>query len=271
MAVCVEKMAAGDRRCAGRSAAVRCGVSLVRRAARPAGCGRMEAMLISPRGEARPRLARGARRSLAWPRCTSARCLSAPARPAASGYVRRAGRSAASPAAAGTGASAGADGARGIGGHRARTARPTLHWQACTGQLAGLECASLQVPLNYADPGGRKITLALSMVPATAPAAAAAGRAARQPGRPGRARPVARGRGRVRGQPAGARPTTTSWASTRAASAAPARAELRPELLRRGAAGLHPGERGGRAGADQPGEGLRGRVREAVRLVPAVR
>jgi pimeloyl-ACP methyl ester carboxylesterase len=61
----------------------------------------------------------------------------------------------------------------------------TLHWQACTGQLAGLECASLQVPLNYADPGGRKITLALSMVPATAPAASQQGVMLVNPGGPG--------------------------------------------------------------------------------------
>src|SRR6202044_2591689 len=47
----------------------------------------------------------------------------------------------------------------------------TLHWSKCGGSLSGSECASLAVPRNYADPGGRKITLALSMIPATAPAA----------------------------------------------------------------------------------------------------
>ena len=36
-----------------------------------------------------------------------------------------------------------------------------LRWSACGKQLAGMECASLQVPLNYADPGGRKIAIAL--------------------------------------------------------------------------------------------------------------
>ena len=61
----------------------------------------------------------------------------------------------------------------------------TLHWQACTGQLAGMQCASLQVPLNYADPGGRKITLALSMVPATAPASQQQGVMLVNPGGPG--------------------------------------------------------------------------------------
>jgi pimeloyl-ACP methyl ester carboxylesterase len=60
-----------------------------------------------------------------------------------------------------------------------------LHWQACTGQLTGLQCASLQVPLNYADPGGRKITIALSMVPATAPRAEQQGVMLVNPGGPG--------------------------------------------------------------------------------------
>ena len=60
-----------------------------------------------------------------------------------------------------------------------------LDWKPCTGQLSGLQCASLQVPLNYADPGGRKITLALSMVPATAPAAQRQGVMFVNPGGPG--------------------------------------------------------------------------------------
>jgi pimeloyl-ACP methyl ester carboxylesterase len=60
-----------------------------------------------------------------------------------------------------------------------------LHWRSCGGQLAGLQCASLQVPLNYADPGGRKITLALSMVPATAPPAQQQGVMLVNPGGPG--------------------------------------------------------------------------------------
>jgi pimeloyl-ACP methyl ester carboxylesterase len=61
----------------------------------------------------------------------------------------------------------------------------SLHWTPCTGQLSGMECASLKVPLNYADPGGRKITLALSMVPATAPAAQQQGVMLVNPGGPG--------------------------------------------------------------------------------------
>ena len=61
----------------------------------------------------------------------------------------------------------------------------TLHWQACTGQPVGLECSSLQVPLNYADPAGRKITLALSMAPATAPVSQQQGVLLVNPGGPG--------------------------------------------------------------------------------------
>jgi pimeloyl-ACP methyl ester carboxylesterase len=60
-----------------------------------------------------------------------------------------------------------------------------LHWTQCGGQLTGLECATLAVPLNYADPGGRKITLALSMMPATAPAARQQGVLLVNPGGPG--------------------------------------------------------------------------------------
>jgi pimeloyl-ACP methyl ester carboxylesterase len=60
-----------------------------------------------------------------------------------------------------------------------------LHWSACTGQLSGMQCGSLQVPVNYADPNGRKITLALSMVPATAPKSQQQGVLLVNPGGPG--------------------------------------------------------------------------------------
>jgi pimeloyl-ACP methyl ester carboxylesterase len=60
-----------------------------------------------------------------------------------------------------------------------------LNWKACTGDLAGVQCASLPVPLNYADPGGRKITIALSMLPATAPVAQQQGVMLVNPGGPG--------------------------------------------------------------------------------------
>ncbi len=63
--------------------------------------------------------------------------------------------------------------------------KSALHWSACTGSLAPAECTSLAVPLNYADPGGRKITLALSMIPATAPVAKQQGVLLVNPGGPG--------------------------------------------------------------------------------------
>ncbi len=97
----------------------------------------------------------------------------------------------ASPAGSGSsGSSASPAGSGAAGGDGAGTtavvpAASTLHWSQCSGQLAGLECATLSVPLNYADPGGRKITLALSMMPATAPAARQQGVLLVNPGGPG--------------------------------------------------------------------------------------
>ena len=64
-------------------------------------------------------------------------------------------------------------------------AASTLHWQPCGGQLAGMECTSMQVPLNSADPNGRKISIALSMVPATAPRSQQQGVLFVNPGGPG--------------------------------------------------------------------------------------
>jgi pimeloyl-ACP methyl ester carboxylesterase len=64
----------------------------------------------------------------------------------------------------------------------------TLHWHSCPGQLAeqGVpDCTMLSVPLNYADPGGRHISLALDMVPATAPASQQQGVLLVNPGGPG--------------------------------------------------------------------------------------
>jgi pimeloyl-ACP methyl ester carboxylesterase len=45
----------------------------------------------------------------------------------------------------------------------------SLNWGACTGTLrgSGLQCATLPVPLDYADPAGAKIELALDRVQAT--------------------------------------------------------------------------------------------------------
>jgi len=45
---------------------------------------------------------------------------------------------------------------------------PRLRWHRCAAQPAPLRCARLRVPLDYRRPAGRKITLALSEVPATA-------------------------------------------------------------------------------------------------------
>ena len=63
-------------------------------------------------------------------------------------------------------------------------ARSTLRWHPCADKLAP-ECATLSVPLNYADPGGRHIQLALNMVPATAPKSQQQGILLINPGGPG--------------------------------------------------------------------------------------
>jgi pimeloyl-ACP methyl ester carboxylesterase len=67
-------------------------------------------------------------------------------------------------------------------------AHSTLQWHRCTGTLAqeGVpDCATLSVPLNYADPGGKHISLALDMIPATAPASQQQGIMLVNPGGPG--------------------------------------------------------------------------------------
>jgi pimeloyl-ACP methyl ester carboxylesterase len=64
----------------------------------------------------------------------------------------------------------------------------TLHWHSCSGLTAqtGIrDCTMLSVPLDYADPGGRHISLALDMVPATAPASQQQGILLVNPGGPG--------------------------------------------------------------------------------------
>jgi len=60
-----------------------------------------------------------------------------------------------------------------------------LGWHPCTVGGASLQCATLAVPLDYRHPNGRKITLALSMVPATAPADQRQGDLLVNPGGPG--------------------------------------------------------------------------------------
>lgn len=55
-----------------------------------------------------------------------------------------------------------------------RAAASTLQWTTCQSarlRAAGAECATLAVPLDYARPGGRQITLALSRVQHTSSAA----------------------------------------------------------------------------------------------------
>jgi len=67
-------------------------------------------------------------------------------------------------------------------------AHSTLHWHSCSRQLAAYgvhDCTMLSVPLNYADPGGRHISLALDMVPATAPRSQQQGIMLVNPGGPG--------------------------------------------------------------------------------------
>jgi pimeloyl-ACP methyl ester carboxylesterase len=96
------------------------------------------------------------------------------------------GAASTSAAAPGTSAPGGGASASGRAGSTSIVPQASaLHWQSCGGQLAGLQCTSLQVPLNYADPGGRKITIALSMVPATAPPAQQQGVMLVNPGGPG--------------------------------------------------------------------------------------
>jgi pimeloyl-ACP methyl ester carboxylesterase len=80
---------------------------------------------------------------------------------------------------ASAGASTGASSAAGVG---------AVKWQSCN--IAGvigatMKCASLSVPLNYSDPSGRKITLALTEVPASAPASQQLGDLLVNPGGPG--------------------------------------------------------------------------------------
>jgi len=60
-----------------------------------------------------------------------------------------------------------------------------LDWHSCTIGGADLQCATLAVPLDYRHPAGRKITLALSRVPATAPADKLQGDLLVNPGGPG--------------------------------------------------------------------------------------
>ena len=70
-------------------------------------------------------------------------------------------------------------------GAAGRATASHLAWRPCGSQGVALLCATLQVPLDYAHPAGRKITIALSQVPATAPAAQRQGDLLVNPGGPG--------------------------------------------------------------------------------------
>jgi pimeloyl-ACP methyl ester carboxylesterase len=93
-----------------------------------------------------------------------------------------------------TGGSGGSGGSGSLGDPGANLGPPagtTLTWRPCAAAAAGapdasqLRCALLQVPVNYADPAGRKISLALSEIPATAPVSQRQGVLLVNPGGPG--------------------------------------------------------------------------------------
>src|SRR4029077_18392706 len=70
-------------------------------------------------------------------------------------------------------------------------AHRTLHWHHCAGLLAHAgvpDCAMLSVPVDYAKPGGKHISLALDMIPATAPKSQQQGILLVNPGGPGGSR-----------------------------------------------------------------------------------
>ena len=93
--------------------------------------------------------------------------------------------------ASGTSASSPPAGGGGAGAPPIATGLSRLTWHSCPVVAVGgppparMRCTSIQVPLNYANPGGRKITLALSEIPATAPAAQRQGVLLVNPGGPG--------------------------------------------------------------------------------------
>jgi pimeloyl-ACP methyl ester carboxylesterase len=103
-----------------------------------------------------------------------------------------------SPAAAPAGSAATPGGSAATPGRTAATpaqgagvivpAHSTLRWHACSRQLAAdgvPDCTTLSVPVNHADPGGRQISLALDMIPATAPRSRQQGILLVNPGGPG--------------------------------------------------------------------------------------
>ena len=113
------------------------------------------------------------------------------------------------------GATAGSSASAAPGSATGSPGASALHWHSCSIEGASLQCARLSVPLDYAHPAGRKITLALSRVPATAPPSQQQGDLLVNPGGPGGsglALAAFVADGLTRRWP----PTTTSSASTRA-------------------------------------------------------
>ena len=133
-------------------------------------------------------------------------------------------------------------------------AHSTLHWHSCSGQLAqqGVpDCTMLSVPVNYADPGGRHISLALDMIPATAPTSQQQGIMLVNPGGPGGdglplAAEVAQGLSPGVAAELRHRGLRPAWRRVLGA-----RAQLRSRLFLRRAPELHPGQCRRRAGAHQ--------------------
>jgi pimeloyl-ACP methyl ester carboxylesterase len=90
----------------------------------------------------------------------------------------------ATPPAAGTAQAGGAPSASGL----VIPEHSTLRWHSCAGALGqeGVpDCTMLSVPVDYAKPGGRHISLALDMIPATAPKSQQQGVLLVNPGGPG--------------------------------------------------------------------------------------
>ena len=143
-----------------------------------------------------------------------------------------------------------------------------LSWHSCPGVPAPVRCARLAVPLDYAHPGGRTITLALNEIPATAPAGQRLGPLLVNPGGPG-------GSGlRLALYVAGALPRDVASRydiigfDPRGVGDG-ARAALRPVLLQRRRPAYEPSSKASEQVSGQPGEGVRGRLRAPVRLASA--
>ena len=134
---------------------------------------------------------------------------------------------------------------------------------------APARCARLAVPLDYAHPGGRTITLALNEIPATAPAGQRLGPLLVNPGGPG-------GSGlRLALYVAGVLPRDVAsqydiigFDPRGVGDSVPA-LHCDPSFFSGVRPAYEPSQQGLRAGDGQPGEGVRGRLRAPVRLASA--